>query len=78
MNRNVREGRFVGMVYGKPVRRRAHVPPVTIGNNVLFPACTPYVSSDIAWITLRERTGQLPQHLRPRYLSKAVRAALAA
>lgn len=75
-SRNQLEGRYVGACQGKHVRRREPVPPMTVGNAILFPECLPWVDSSLAWVTFAERTGTVPLPHRPRYISKSALAQL--
>jgi hypothetical protein len=70
-SRNLREGRFVGHVGRKAVRRRKPVPALYEGDIELLPERPPYVDSAIAWLTLSKRRSlPLPEQ---RYLAKAHR-----
>lgn len=70
MSRRLREGWYAGKWQGRHVRRCALVPPLTVGQQVLFEASRPWPDSNVAWMTLNSRSNVifLP---RCRYISKA-------
>jgi hypothetical protein len=76
VSRNAREGRFVGCAFGKAVRRRAMVPALYAGKELLFPACAPFVDASLAWLTLSKRGQNVAiTAMRRRYVAAAAAGA---